>query len=299
MILIFGSHGYLGSAITHAMKERNMSYVSGKVHPHASSRFDNLVNQICEFDPDFVINTAAFIPPNSVYQCEEFPLETVRGNFLLPVELAHACQVCEVPLVHISTGCLFQGDNDGQGWSETDAPQLTWDQQPGIYLSSKHASETVVAAHSDNYVFRVRLLFDHFDHPRNLLTKMARFTSICRWNNSLTNRTDAARNLIELLQKNAHPGIYHLGNPGAISSEEIFDRLRDIRGINSDPDFVDPEVFQQCFPKTTKSNCVLSCAKLENALGRKVMDVRGSVELALKNWTAKLSDCAYADSPNA
>jgi dTDP-4-dehydrorhamnose reductase len=162
---------------------------------------------------------------------------------------------------------------------------LTWNQQPGIYLSSKHAAENVVAAHPENYVLRVRLLFDQFDHPRNLLTKMRKFTSICRWENSLTNRTEAARNLIELLEKNAQPGIYHLTNPGSISSDEIVSMMREILGFKSDAKFIDPEDLQLRFPKTTKSNCVLSCQKLEKALGREITPARESVELALKNWT--------------
>jgi dTDP-4-dehydrorhamnose reductase len=286
MILIFGSNGYLGSAITRALDDQGMTWQAGTIDAHFPSRFADLVEQITDADPDFVINAAAFIPPNSVYDCEESPLETVRGNYLLPVELAHACQICEVTLVHISTGCLFQGDNGVKGWSEEDAPQLTWDQHPGIYLASKHAAELVVAANPDNYIFRVRLLFDQFDHPRNLLTKMANFHWICSWDNSLTNRTQAAGHMVELLMKNAHPGIYHLTNPGAISSEELSKMVRISRGINGNPEFESPEEFQLRYPKTIKSNCVLSCQKLEKALGHEIMTVHESVEFSLNNWTS-------------
>jgi dTDP-4-dehydrorhamnose reductase len=87
--------------------------------------------------PSLVVNAAAW---TAVDAAEAHVEAALRANRDGPGRLAQLCAEAGVPLIHISTDYVFDGDK-GAPYLETDAPSPT-----GIYGSSKLAGEAAVLA---------------------------------------------------------------------------------------------------------------------------------------------------------
>ena len=87
--------------------------------------------------PTLVVNAAAW---TAVDAAEANQDAAMRANRDGPARLAELCAVANVPLIHISTDYVFDGDK-GAPYTESDAPSPT-----GIYGSSKLAGEQAVLA---------------------------------------------------------------------------------------------------------------------------------------------------------
>lgn len=220
---------------------------------------------------DLVINCAAFIPFPTVDACRFHKGETILGNVLWPRRLADACQLEDIPLVHLSTGCLFDEQRE---YSETDTPTRGWDGYCGFYVGTKLMAESIVSEWHKHYILRLRLPFDEFDHPRNYLTKLAKFEKVYDHVNSLTHRGDFAKWVLDLWEKKAPYGTYHCCNQDQVTAYDLVASMA-LRGlIPNPPAFVKPD-------GTTGAR--LSVDKLVNA-GVTVRSVNEAVTESLKNW---------------
>src|SRR6476646_5658788 len=155
MILIFGVHGYMGSAIASECDRRGIEWERGK---HNEWDGDQLLR--CEL----AINAAAYIPSPTVDACKDNPNQTITGNVLWPDKLARACDYCRIPLIHLSTGCVFDEQRE---YSEDDPPTRGYDGYCGFYVGTKLLAERLVREFEQHYILRLRLPFDEVAHPRN------------------------------------------------------------------------------------------------------------------------------------
>ena len=245
------------------------------------STFENVVTA-CSFPTlKLVINAAAFVCKPSVDLNEQQKAETMLGNLVWPTILSAACQMHDVPLIHISTGCLYQGSNNGKGWAETDAPQLTMDAGAGTYVASKELAERVVSRYPNAYICRVRLPFDGQDHPRNLLTKFQAFDTVVDETQSIAHRGDFVNACLDLFEKRCPYGIYNVVNEGAVDYRWLCEQINlSLFNGKKQFKFVKPEQFEA---KTVKSRCVLSVAKLKVA-GVKMRPANEAVLASLDHW---------------
>src|SRR3989344_2091165 len=82
---------------------------------------------IAELDrvkPDIVINAAGKTGRPNVDWCEDHKEETLHANVTGAVVLLEECRKRGIYWVHMSSGCIYTGDNNGAGFSEEDAPNF-------------------------------------------------------------------------------------------------------------------------------------------------------------------------------
>ena len=264
-ILIFGS-GYMGSAIAAECQQRGLAWAKGQ-----RGNSTVIQAQIQEYQPDVLINACAFIPTPSVEACKDHPEETILGNVVWPMALMKAAKENDLPLVHLSTGCLYDEQRE---YTEDDPPTRNWNGYCGFYVGTKRLAEKIVQEHVRHYILRLRLPFDEVDQPRNYLTKLLHFPTVFDHQNSLTHRGDFAKAVLDLLKLNAPFGTYHVVNPGNISARSIIMAMMNRKILGRYPNIEESKV---------TTGALLSTKKLNDA-GVVMRPVGYAVDNALDNW---------------
>ena len=100
-------------------------------------RPDTIAATFQSVSPRLVVNAAAW---TAVDAAETEPDAAMRANRDGPAELARLCAAAGIPLIHVSTDYVFDG-NKGEPYLETDAPGPT-----GVYGATKLAGERAVLA---------------------------------------------------------------------------------------------------------------------------------------------------------
>lgn len=270
MILIIGQ-GYSGTAFAAECRARGIKFETISRSDFDYSDYKLLHEYISQLRPELVINCAAYIPPRSVDDCKFNRPETLKANVLLPLTIMAICDSTDTPMAHISTACLY---DDARPYSETDAPTRNMkDGYCSFYLKTKHESELLVADYPKAFVWRIRLIFDRFDNPRNYLTKLRSFPQVWNHTNSLSHRGDYVKAALDLWKMRAPFGVYNLVNKGTIPAAEIIGEMVKHDLLPHIPQFVPGP----CTGST------LSTAKLE-AAGVKIRHVHDAVEESLRTW---------------
>jgi dTDP-4-dehydrorhamnose reductase len=116
-LLIFGSTGMLGQALTREAKARGFEVI-GAARKNADIKVDfsqlydgHVWNAITKVDPDLIINCAAITDHDL---CEKDPKLADLVNNQAPKNIAQACNEpwTNIPFTEISTDCFFTGDKD-------------------------------------------------------------------------------------------------------------------------------------------------------------------------------------------
>ena len=264
--LIFGANGFLGSKLVDSL-------------PNAQGSTADIADVLAvrqaldEQAPDVVVNCAGKTGRPNVDWCETHREETVRSNVTGPLVLLHECQRRQLYFVHLSTGCLFQGDNGGRGFAEVDPPNF-W----GSYYVRTKVYADQILSEFPVLILRPRMPFDDSLHERTLIGKLIRYQRVLDAANSLTYIPDfllAAQQLIAA----RHEGVFHMVNPGVTSPFEVMQRYRER---------VDPtHRFERLLPgqlaevtQAARSSCVLSTDKLTRC-GISMRPVSEAIESAL------------------
>lgn len=233
--------------------------------------------------PDVIINAAGKTGSPNVDWCESHRAETLHSNVLGPLVLLEECMKRNVYMVHIGSGCIYQGDNDGRGYSEDDPPNFY-----GSYYSRSKAWSDQMLKDFPVLQLRIRMPFHSTNEPRNLITKLKGYPRVLDCQNSVTYIPDFLRALETLLNLRA-TGIYNVVNPSTISPYEIMMLYREI---------VDPQ--HTCVRltlddlssvvKAGRSNCILSTDKI-HAEGVKMLPVKEAVTAALIGMKEERMKC--------
>ena len=205
-----------------------------------------------------------------------------------PARVAEACASARIPWGHLSSGCIYQGARpDGSGFTELDPPNFSFRAGPcSFYSGTKALGEEVLAGYPDVYQWRIRIPFDHLDHPRNYLTKLIRYARLLDARNSLTHLAEFVPAALDFARLRPAPGLYNFTNPGSITTREITALLAS-SGVCDKPYayFADEAEFMRTAAATPRSNCVLDSTKLA-AAGIALAPVHQAVQAALTAWTA-------------
>lgn len=246
--LIFGGKGYIAGKLASAFPGAILTSVDIG-DPHAVARELELHR------PDVVINAAGKTGRPNVDWCEDHKLETVHSNVTGALILAEQCVEKGVYLVHIGSGCIYSGYPGGEGYTEEDPPNF----QGSFYSFTKLMSEALLRPFP-LLQLRLRMPFDGEPNPRNLITKISRYSKVLDAENSLTYLPDLVRVTAELIERKA-TGIYNVTNPGAASPYRIMQRYQEI----VDPTHTFERITVSELPsvaKAARSNCILSSSKL-------------------------------------
>ena len=312
MIILLGSTGYIGQAFAREIQRRGYPCKLLSRESLDYTRFDILFHYVRQIKPELLINAAGFTGRPNVDACENARAETLQGNLVLPQTLSRVCVMTNTPWGHISSGCIYSGAKVAlngriyvkknlnkpslrklyeehpdrfQGFTENDEPNFTFRNPPcSFYSGSKALAEESLRGAAQNYIWRLRIPFDEFDHPRNFLTKINSYPRIYDAINSLSHRGDFVNACLDLWERRGPYGIYNVTNPGSVGSREVVDKITCLLQPSRTFQFwKDDEEFYRVAATTPRSNCILDVTKLMNA-GVQMRNVRAALEDSLQNW---------------
>lgn len=169
-----------------------------------------------------VINTAAKI---NLEWCEENKESAELVNTMGAINVALACRKFNHHLVHVSSGCIFDGMESEYAYTEQDEPTpAAW------YTRTKTRADLALLAMGYHRItiVRPRQLISSVENPTNMLTK---FLTVKNGNfidsqNSLTCIEDM-KEMVDHLVKTKKYGVYNLANEGTVSPYQIACMLKD------------------------------------------------------------------------
>ncbi|HBU27632.1 TPA: hypothetical protein DEB00_00770 [Candidatus Uhrbacteria bacterium] len=208
-ILIFGG-GYIGARCHEAWKDSVLSDV------RITCKAD-VLKELETHQPDVVLNAAGIKGKPNVDWCEDHQMESIRGNTILPLEIADACAQKNVYLLHIGSGCIFYGDapHPDKRWREMD-----FGNPLPVYSRTKWAADLCLSTLPHVGVGRIRMPIDHVSAPGNLINKLASYSKVIDVENSATVIDDMVDVFYQLMEKRA-TGIFHVTNPEPVRHREI------------------------------------------------------------------------------
>src|SRR5678816_4943402 len=155
------------------------------------------------YKPQYIISASGF-HVDTVDECQWDKRGCYHDHVLLPRALSDYCASRDVTFIHVSSGCIFNGVGP---FKETDEPNF----ETGFYQHCKVEAEVdIVTSGARSFIFRIRMPYSHFVHPRNWLVKLCEYDRILDGLNSVTMLdTFALRSLQLATGGKAEPGIYH------------------------------------------------------------------------------------------
>ena len=218
-VLLLGGSGLLGASIIPALKQTRVEVDAPRGDEVDIRDLDRLRQRVRDLRPDLLINTAA---QASVDRAEQNPDHAFAVNALGAHNVAIAALEADLPLVHISTDYVFDG-NRRTPYREYHPTGLP----PNLYGQSKLQGELLVRHTTPrHFIVRVAALFgeggrqdfvewvlEHAD-PATPLTIVADRFVTPTWTD------DLARQLLALV-RTPYFGTYHATNHGSASWFEL------------------------------------------------------------------------------
>jgi len=166
-ILLTGAGGQVGHEVKRLAGERGRALVGltrAQLDIADGKDVDRVFQQV---QPSLVINAAAY---TAVDRAEEEVEAAMLANRRGPAVLAAACRERHIPLIHLSTDYIFDGNRAG-AYGEDDPAAPT-----GIYgLSKWQGEEEVRAALTEHLIIRVSWVFG--PHGNNFVKTMLRLAA--------------------------------------------------------------------------------------------------------------------------
>jgi dTDP-4-dehydrorhamnose reductase len=290
-ILITGGTGQLGHALADAAARRGLEYVAV-----SRPEFDFDVSEtvgacLSATKPWLVINAAAY---TAVDAAESNPEAADRANHTGPAMLAGLCAGAGIPLIHISTDYVFDGEKLSP-YLETDPTNPA-----GVYGASKRDGELAVLGAGGQAII-LRTAWVYAAHGKNFARTMlnaARKTHALRvvadQQGTPTAAPDLAAAILDIAAllargwKPAYRGIFHATGAGETSwhgfAEAIF-------AAAADAGFSPPAltaIRTQDWPTPAKrpADSRLNCNKLALTFGVKLPAWQDSVPLIVRQLLA-------------
>lgn len=274
-ILIIGA-GWLGRRCAESWPDVVMS-------DKIINTVDDVLALLDEHRPDAVLNSAGIVGKPNVDWCETNQMETIKGNTILPLIIAEACQKRGVYLLHMATGCIFYGDApDKVAWKEDDYANPV-----AVYTRTKYAADLCLATLPKVGIARIRMPIDSIPFAANLVDKITKYPRVIDVENSLTIVPDMIRVFHELLEKKAE-GIFHVVNPGTIKHREIIAMYEElVDPARSKNEWIaEEDLVGAGLAKKKRSNNIMSSGNLEK-YGIHMQPVKEALREALTEY-AKL-----------
>lgn len=237
-----------------------------------STQIKNILNK---YKPDAIINAIGFGGYKNIDDCNTNQEKTVKANLLIPTILAQECYNLNIHMVHISSGCIFNGNSprtrtkpkdhngtiipafDDPGWSEINTPNPA-----SFYSNTKYACDLAICSLSNVSSLRIRMPISPLNHPRNFINKIKSYQQLIDIPNSITFTDDLVR-LIHFIIKERRVGIFNSTNSEPLSAADV---MREFQTYVPEHQFEIINLNQlNNLTLAKRSNCLLDNTKLKNA----------------------------------
>ena len=242
-ILITGAYGMLGSDLRETLKDHELLITGSKDLDITDE--NKVMNYILEKSPEIVINAAAY---TAVDNCETDYENAYSVNAIGPKNLAKACNKINIPLIHISTDYVFDGNKRTPLTEEDNLGPKT------VYGKTKLEGEKLVQENAKKY-FILRTAWLYGIHGKNFVQTML---NLSKKNSELkvvndqigspTYSKDLAIAIGELLNSDKY-GIYHVTNKGEISWYDFSKKIFELSNIKVNVKPVSTEEFPRPAPR--------------------------------------------------
>jgi len=196
---------------------------------------------------------------NSIDWCEGHKEETIESNVVGAINLSTACSKRGIHFVHLGSGCIYQGDNNGRGFTEDDEPNFYG---PQFYAKTKIDAERTLK-NLPGLILRIRMPIDDRPHQRNLIDKLLGYQKVIDAPNSMTTVPEMISALKFLIGKRTN-GVYNFTNPRTISAAEIMGLYNRLVRKHEFQIMSIEELDEITVGK--RSNCYLNTKKLDGVL---------------------------------
>ena len=272
-ILIFGSRGWLANKFAKFIPNAKLSSVDISDPCEVGSALDSI-------KPDVVINGAGKTGRPNIDWCEVNRYETHRSNVSGPLTLANACLKRGIYLVHLSSGCIFNGESPFPGgWTETDVPNPV-----SYYSETKVQAESyLLNTNGRILIVRLRMPVDREPNQRNLITKLVAYPKVIDVVNSVTVVEDLLQATVQLIEGD-YIGVFNVVNPIPVRHSEIMEWYQELVDLHHQYEMIPlDELYRQGLAKARRSNCILNTEKLVNA-GVQLPDAVTRIRECLKKY---------------
>jgi dTDP-4-dehydrorhamnose reductase len=161
-ILITGGSGQLGHALVNEARKRGIEYIAVSRPEFDFDVSGTIDSCFSTAQPRLVINAAAY----TAVDAAETNIEAAdRANHIGPARLAELCAAAGIPLIHVSTDYVFDGEKSAP-YVETDPTHPT-----GVYGASKRAGELAVLGSGAKAII-LRTAWVYSAHGKNFARTM-------------------------------------------------------------------------------------------------------------------------------
>lgn len=289
-ILITGAQGQLGSDVVQTAAGRGFDVIGlARSRLDITSR-DAVEGSIKENRPDLVVNCAAFTAVDRAEKEMDAALAVNRDG---PAHLAGACARLSIPLVHISTDYVFDG-NQPEPYAETDTVRPI-----NAYGASKMAGEQAIQARIKHFII-LRTAWVFGIHGHNFvktMLKLAMERENLRVVDDQIGCPTYAGHLAETIttivahyrrQGDIPWGIYHYGGQPPISWHGLAEHTLAVAREMGLPQKVDrlEAIPTSDYPLPAKraANSRLDCRKIRQAFGVEPSSWRRGVQAVVADW---------------
>lgn len=289
-ILITGARGQVGSELTTQAQAQGFDVIAVGSDQLDITEAGTVEDFIHRQAPDLVINAAAY---TAVDKAEDEVERAFAVNRDGPRNLANSCAGLGIPLFHLSTDYVFDGEKSSP-YTEADSPN-----PQGVYGQSKLEGESAVAAALEQQV-TLRVAWVFAATGGNFVKTMLRLgqqrdelSVVADQFGAPTYAGDIAATLLLLAGRLARGetlewGLYHYIGTPALSwhgfAEAIFQQAL-VSGVAKKSPLVRPITTEEYpTPAVRPRNSVLDCQKIERLLGIKQPDWHQGLDHLLIVW---------------
>jgi len=275
-VLIIGNSGQLGRELEDTLRPYYEIIAAGRSNCDITK--DGVESFIESARPKFIINCAAI---HNTEECEKRPDECFATNALGALRVSKISKKIGSSIIFISTDYVFDGHKES--FSEADCPNPI-----NTYGVSKLAGEMLTKIGNDNhYIIRTSWLYGRYMSKKgyNFVTMMIdkakrneHVKVVDDQFGSPTYAKDLAEKILELINKNAPYGTYHITNGGMTSWYHYAKTIFELSGVH-------PKEFSPI--KTAESGTQLRRPKYSTLANSKLAEV--GIE-SMRNWKEPLEE---------
>ncbi len=231
MLLVTGGNGQLAWDLQQLAAEQSVNLVAYPREILDITSSDSIRTVFEQCQPDIVINTAAY---TAVDKAEQEIEQAFRINRDGTARIAEACALANIPLIHISTDYIFDGQKN-IAYLEDDLPNPL-----GVYGQSKWEGEVAVREHCPRHIIlRVSGVFGRHGHNFvKTILRLARERDVLRivadQTTCPTSAADIAAAILSLVKQPLQFGTYHYCSNEATTWYQFAKTIIEMAGLKTD-----------------------------------------------------------------